>query len=76
MQQFLSLVYETIKVFIFFVGFTLLFYYGIVWLNQEYEGYHRYDKPQGGAVKVMGEEEGSEPVFSLKRLYFYYHYGE
>jgi arginine exporter protein ArgO len=75
MQHFLSLVYETIKVFIFFVGFTLLFYYGIVWLNEEYEGYNKYDKPQGGAVKVMEEEE-SKPVFSLKRLYFYYHYGE
>ncbi|OZM57127.1 hypothetical protein CIB95_06560 [Lottiidibacillus patelloidae] len=76
MSQFFNLLYDTIKVFIFFVAFTLLFYYGIVWLNDEYEGYHKYDQPQGGAVKVIGNKQEEVPVFSLKRLYFYYHYGE
>jgi hypothetical protein len=76
MRNVLTIVYDTLKVFIFFIGFTLLFYYGIVWLNDEYEGYHRYDKPHGGAVKVWNEEEQSEPIFSLERLYFFYHFGE
>jgi hypothetical protein len=76
MGNFISLVFETLKVFVFFLGFTLLFYYGIVWLNDEYEGYHKYDKPHGGAVEVMNETQEEVPVFSLKRLYFFYHYGE
>ena len=25
----------------------------MVWVNQEYQSYHRYDEPQGTAIKVM-----------------------
>jgi hypothetical protein len=76
MNTIAATIVETIKILIIFLGFTLLFYYGIVWLNEEYEGYHRYDKPQGGAVKVMKYNQLENSEDSLNRLYFFYHYGE
>jgi hypothetical protein len=48
----IKLVLHTGKVFILFVSFTVLFYIGMIWLNQEYEDYHRYDEPKGAAIKV------------------------
>ncbi|MGV3464322.1 MAG: YqzK family protein [Heyndrickxia sp.] len=48
----IRLFFRTLKVFILFTGCTLLFYYGIMWVNQEYENYHRYDEPKGTAIKV------------------------
>ncbi|MCY9387851.1 YqzK family protein, partial [Bacillus haynesii] len=36
---------DMIKVFVLFTGFTVLFYYAMIWINSEYENYHRYDKP-------------------------------
>lgn len=39
---------DMIKVFVLFTGFTVLFYYAMIWINSEYENYHRYDKPEGG----------------------------
>ncbi|MDX5475512.1 MAG: YqzK family protein [Bacillaceae bacterium] len=75
MKSMFESVYNTMKVFILFTGCTILFYYGIVWLNQEYENYHRYDVPEGAAVKVtkMVEEKNDSWV---QRLLFFYHFGE
>ncbi|MCY9075631.1 YqzK family protein, partial [Bacillus inaquosorum] len=28
--------------------------YAMIWVNSEYENYHRYDKPEGSALKVIG----------------------
>ncbi|MGO4888301.1 YqzK family protein [Anaerobacillus sp. MEB173] len=76
MRSWLSLVWETTRVFLLFMGCTLLFYYGILWVSQEYENYHRYDEPQGRAVKVfhMDGEAGESKL--LDRLFLFYHYGE
>ncbi|RFU65607.1 YqzK family protein [Peribacillus glennii] len=52
-------VVHTAKVFILFVGFTVLFYIGMIWLNREYENYHRYDEPKGAAIKVTKAVESS-----------------
>jgi hypothetical protein len=75
MYSFLKLAWGTVKVFVLFTGSTLLFYYGIVWINEEYENYHRYDEPQGGAVKVASLYDEKEPNV-LERLLFFYQYGE
>jgi hypothetical protein len=77
MRTLLTTMIETIKIFILFVGFTLLFYYGILWLNEEYEGHHRYDQPHGGAVKVMSviRQNDSKDSF-FQRLYYFYQHGE
>ncbi|MBD8070337.1 YqzK family protein [Bacillus sp. PS06] len=74
MRQMLHMMFGTIKIFILFTGCTILFYYGIMWVNQEYENYHRYDEPQGTAVKVSTVGETEYKWFD--RLKFFYHYGE
>jgi hypothetical protein len=75
MSSFFQLVMQTIKVFIIFTGCTILFYYGIMWVNEEYQNYHRYDRPEGEAVKVsnVAKDEGSS---LLDRLMLFYLNGE
>lgn len=75
-MKILSMVWNTLKVFIIFVGSTLLFYYVILWVSNEYENYHRYDEPKGRAVKVVQMMHQEEESHWLDRLLFYYHYGE
>lgn len=76
MKSWLKMVFQTIKVFVLFTGCTILFYYGIMWLNEEYQDYHRYDEPEGTAVKVFsrGNPEGSSNWFD--RLILFYLNGE
>lgn len=76
MKHWLALVWNTLKVFILFVGCTLLFYYGILWVSEEYESYHRYDEPKGRAVKVFQQEAEIKESHWVDRLLFFYHYGE
>jgi hypothetical protein len=72
----IRIVWNTLKVFIAFTGCTLLFYYGMIWLNQEYENYHRYDEPSGRAVKVFIEFEEDRETNWLNRLWLFYDIGE
>lgn len=66
---------HTLKVFILFTGCTILFYYGIMWVNEEYQNYHRYDEPQGAALKVSNTvQEAGSPFFN--RLVLFYLNGE
>ncbi|MCY9075635.1 YqzK family protein, partial [Bacillus inaquosorum] len=44
-------------------------------VNQEYENYHRYDKPEGSAVKVV-EMDQDEKGGWFDRLIFFYQNGE
>ena len=74
MRNWFNFIWSTFKVFILFMGCTLLFYYGILWVSEEYESYHRYDEPKGRAVKVFQMQE-EEPAW-LDRLLFFYHFGE
>jgi hypothetical protein len=72
-----GLVWNTVKVFLAFTCCTVLFYYGLVWVNQEYEDYHRYDEPEGKAVKVFQMSELDEVHSSwLERLKLFYDIGE
>jgi hypothetical protein len=66
--------WQMFKVFLLFTGCTILFYYSIVWINREYENYHRYDEPQGSAVKVSTIEKPQSEW--LDRLLFFYRDGE
>ncbi|SEM87182.1 Protein of unknown function [Mesobacillus persicus] len=74
-MKIVSLILHAFKVFIFFTGCTILFYYGIMWVNEEYQNYHRYDEPQGAAVKVSGRNSDSEPGM-IDRLILFYLNGE
>lgn len=75
MLSYAKLFFQSLKVFVLFTGCTILFYYGIMWVNEEYQNYHRYDEPKGAAVKVSNtaQEENSS---MLDRLIMFYLNGE
>jgi len=75
MISFIKVALQTVKVFVLFTGCTILFYYGIMWVSEEYQNYHRYDEPEGAALKVsnaVNEESSSW----LDRLMLFYLNGE
>ncbi|MEH7120075.1 YqzK family protein [Neobacillus vireti] len=75
MVSFLKVALQTFKVFIIFTGCTVLFYYGIMWVSEEYQNYHRYDEPEGSALKVSNVvKEDRSSV--LDRLMLFYLNGE
>lgn len=49
--------FDLSKLIVMFICFTLLFYFGLRAIHEEYERYHRYDQPEGPAVKVFSEED-------------------
>ncbi|MFZ3588552.1 YqzK family protein [Bacillus sp. DJP31] len=75
MKTWFQLVFNTIKVFVLFTGCTILFYYGLLWVNQEYQNYHRYDEPEGSAIKVSSMVSETEQSL-FDRLWIFYHFGE
>ncbi|MFE4091244.1 YqzK family protein [Priestia sp. YIM B13545] len=75
MKSWAEMVYNTCKVFILFTGFTLLFYFGMIWVSQEYQNYKRYDEPPGSAVKVMQASVNKDQTW-LERLFMFYQNGE
>jgi hypothetical protein len=75
MGSFFKTIFRTLKVFIIFTGCTILFYYGIIWVNQEYQDYHRYDEPEGTAIKVS-TSESQEDLSFIDRLILFYLNGE
>ncbi|MGM9925937.1 MAG: YqzK family protein [Bacillus sp. (in: firmicutes)] len=75
MKSFINQLVHTVKVFILFVGFTILFYMGMVWMNQEYENYNRYDQPDGTSLKVSSNSMEYESSW-MDRLKLFYLNGE
>jgi len=47
---------QSLKIFIIFILCTSLFYFGLRFMHAEYEEMHRYDPPEGPAVKVFQAE--------------------
>ena len=76
MRSWLKLVFQTIKVFILFTGCTILFYYGIMWLNEEYQDYQHNDEPKGAAVKVFASGDDDSSFGWLERIILFYLNGE
>ena len=75
MVSFLKVALQTLKVFIIFTGCTVLFYYGIMWVSEEYQNYHRYDAPEGSALKVSNVVKEDRSTV-LDRLMLFYLNGE
>ncbi len=75
MGSFLKLMWDMLKIFLFFTGCTLLFYYGLLLVNREYESYHRYDEPEGRAIKAASMVEDLDTDW-YNRLIYYFHSGE
>ncbi|MFT8322317.1 MAG: YqzK family protein [Bacillus sp. (in: firmicutes)] len=71
MVQWTKMVFRTIKVFLLFTGCTILFYYAIIWFNEEYQDLHRYDEPSGAAVKVNSTVAKEEYSWKDRILLFY-----
>jgi len=65
------MVWDIAKVFVIFIVCTFIFYFGLRVMHAEYEQYHRYDDPDGPAVKVFSTEE----TF-LERLNLFFRLGE
>jgi hypothetical protein len=76
MSSFIKTILQTVKVFLIFTGCTILFYYGIIWVNQEYQDYHRYDEPKGAAIKVSTTIDSNENMSIIDRLILFYLNGE
>ncbi|GIN55699.1 YqzK family protein [Lederbergia ruris] len=75
MRNTLKTLFGTLRLLALLIGCTILFYYGIMWINQEYENYRRYDEPEGSAVKAFQpESQRSDAWFS--RLILFYQNGE
>jgi Protein of unknown function (DUF4227) len=75
MFSFVKVALQTLKVFILFTGCTILFYYGIMFVSEEYQNYHRFDEPKGAALKVSSEVSDSSPSW-VDRLKLFYLNGE
>ncbi|HET7578433.1 MAG TPA: YqzK family protein [Bacillales bacterium] len=76
MRSWFRIFWDTLKVFVLFIGCTVLFYYALMWVNQEYASYHRYDKPKGHAVEVSQQTSDHHPYDWLDRLELFYQFGE
>ncbi|WP_033828494.1 YqzK family protein [Bacillus andreraoultii] len=70
-MKFIKLVIQTLKVFILFTGCTILFYYAIMWVSEEYRNQHRYEEPEGKAVKVVSDGMASENNWYDRLIMFY-----
>ncbi|WP_100398459.1 YqzK family protein [Bacillus sp. FJAT-44742] len=76
MRKWFSPMVDAVKVFLVFAMCTTFFYYGILWISAEYESDHRFEEPQGRAVKVIEMFEEPGPSVWLERLLFFYRHGE
>lgn len=65
------IIWDFMKVCIIFIGCTCVFYLGLKTMHEEYEQYHRYDQPEGPAVKVFSEDDGF-----INRIQLFFRLGE
>ncbi|ADU30048.1 YqzK family protein [Bacillus cellulosilyticus] len=73
----LRVIFDAVWVFFVFMGCTLVFYYGILWVSEEYNDYHRYDEPEGRAVKVVHQPNIEDSTqLPLSRLSYFLINGE
>ncbi|GLO66500.1 MULTISPECIES: DUF4227 family protein [Oceanobacillus] len=62
-----KLIIDMIKIFLLFMISACIFYYALQLMHKEYLYIHRFDPPQGPAVKVFQENNG---LFDLLPLNF------
>ncbi|ALA51042.1 YqzK family protein [Shouchella clausii] len=56
------------KAAILFTLCTTIFYYGILWVSHEFSEYHKYDEPEGKALKVMSMNVGESDLSIDERI--------
>ncbi|MFD3447876.1 YqzK family protein [Microbacteriaceae bacterium 4G12] len=76
MRQAIKVTFETMKVFLLFTGCTILFYFAILWINEEYQSYRQHEKPIGESVEEVSGMENSVADHWINRMIFFYENGE
>ncbi|MFX3623878.1 MAG: YqzK family protein [Ectobacillus sp.] len=76
MRQAIKVIFDVVKVFLLFTGCTIMFYFAILWIHEEYQNYQRYEKPQGEAVEEVSGLEDSVADNWMNRMIFFYENGE
>jgi len=71
MRNYFKLIFQTLKVFILFTGCTILFYYAIMWISEEYQKFHRYDEPDGKAISVFSDGQANRLDWYERLILFY-----
>ncbi|SNZ10485.1 Protein of unknown function [Terribacillus aidingensis] len=66
-------IFDTGKLLLVFVACSAFFYFGLRFIHSEYESYHRYDPPEGNAVKVASMEQENSLV---DRMTLFFRLGE
>lgn len=61
---------DSIKLFVLFIGCTVLFYYGLQWLDHHYASTRKYDQPSDGAIKVVGQVQTSSTSDTVTNRFF------
>ncbi|MFB4211734.1 YqzK family protein [Shouchella sp. JSM 1781072] len=64
----MRVLFNTMKAVILFVACTAIFYYGILWVTDELSELHRYDVPEGNALKASSIAVSDEDMNVLQRL--------
>lgn len=72
MIRWLEYVKEFFKIFVIFVVCTVFFYFGLRLMHEEYNDFHRYEEPDGQAVKVFEMEN----MDLIDRLSIFFRLGE
>ncbi len=72
MLRWFQYVKEFAKIFVIFIICTVFFYYGLRLMHEEYNEFHRYDEPDGQAVKVFEMED----MNWIDRLSIFFRLGE
>lgn len=75
-MKYIKLILQTIKVFLIFTTCTILFYYAIMWISEEYQNHKKYDEPEGQAVKVVSDHHIENETNWFNRLVMFYLNGE
>ncbi len=63
-----------LKRLILFTVCLIVFYYSIMKINELYAFYHRYDEPDGAAIKVSTTWQSENSIW--ERLLYFYQNGE
>lgn len=68
---YVKLFIQLVKLFILFTGCTIIFYYAIMWVSEEYRNHQRYEEPEGKAVKVVSDGQSDQHQWYDRLIMFY-----
>ncbi|WP_160141532.1 DUF4227 family protein [Salicibibacter halophilus] len=73
MQVGIRAIWNGFKILIIFAGCTAMFYYGILFVIDEYQGDERFEEPEGNAIKVFDQDSGDDFSFRERLLHLWLH---